>query len=231
MGIWNYIFKYNDYIKNIESLNESDDLEIYDEYKKSASKVKILAEGLIMTHPNNKSLDIILRRFKELSGNIEPDGEIFLHGQFLEINKYIPLFRNLGYIISKYTIDGNKWLKDFIDTTKPIALYLEAIYDMEISPIPYILYHVSPKNFKEKIEKIGLIPKSGSKLSNHPARIYLTDNLNLAKNFGNSQLNSDFIICQINTDGLDMKLYSDVNLRSNGYYTLSNIPPSNITIL
>jgi hypothetical protein len=114
---------------------------------------------------------------------LEEDGEIFIEIQlpnFLE--KYIPLITNLGYFIATLTIDGNEWIKEYNNKTQPIAFILEPKYDYKVD-IPSKLYHVSPIKFKDKILKIGLSPRFGSKISNHPERIYLSDSILECKKF------------------------------------------------
>jgi len=217
-----FILEYQTYIENIQKFSSKYDRVIYDKLKN-----KKLVEGLIKTHPLNKSVDIIKRRFDELSLEIEEDGEIYVEGDFKKLEIYLPLFTNLGYFISKLTINGDDWIKDFSDDSKPLAIYLEPKYDTEIYPIPKILYHVTPKKFGKKISKIGFIPKTGNKLSNHPDRIYFTDNIKIAKAFGKNmkiEYNEDYNIYEIDTSGIS-KLYSDINLRDNGYYTLGNVSP------
>lgn len=223
-----FIFDYNQYISNIDSLSHFNDSVMYNiiEGKLKFGNIP-LSEGLISTYPLNKSVDIIKKRFPKLDPVIEEDGEIYIIGDFDKISEYIPLFTNLGYFISSYTTDGNIWRKEYNKEDKPMALFLEPKYDIKIYPIPMILYHTSASKFDQKISKIGFIPKSGNKLSNHPERIYLTDNFQTALKFGLNmkvENNEDFSIYEINTNGLEINLYSDINLRNGGYYTMSNIP-------
>lgn len=225
MKIFNFILEYSEYIKNVENSTLIKDREIYNDFKNI-----IIVEGLIKTHPNNTSLDIILKKYSELEGNIEPDGEIFLQGYFKELINYLPIINNLGYFISKLTIDGNNWTKDFDDNTKPIAIFLEPKYDILIDPIPSILYHTTLKKNTNSILKYGLIPKHISKLSNHPDRIYLTDNIKIANVFGLT-FKEPFIILEINTKDLNIELYKDVNLTNSGFYTMDNIKKQKIKII
>lgn len=234
-----FLFEYNEYIKNIE--NSNNDEYIYNEIlKRTKFNRLVIVEGLIKTHPVDKSINILKRKFSELFINKEPDGEIYIENQPPQIlKKYLPLITNLGYSISKLTIDGKEWLKDYNDMTKPIAFILEAKYDYEVDDIPEILYHTSPIRFKDKILKYGLVPRSGNKLSNHPDRIYLTDNVNKSFMFGdylnNDSVESEFYktgYCIYKIDGKSLsKLYSDVNLRDGGFYTTDNISPKNIKLI
>jgi hypothetical protein len=232
-----FILEYKEYIDNIEK-SDINDSYIYNEILKRTKFGKLaIIEGLIHTHPIKKSVSILKKRFPELLIEIEEDGEIFIENQPAQkINKYLPIITNLGYFISKLTINGQEWIKEYNEETKPIAFILEAKYDYEVE-IPNILYHASPIRLKDKILKWGLTPKSGSKLSNHPERIYLTDDLEKAINFGNFLKEDDnewykngFCVYSVKTTELS-KLYSDVNFRQGGYYTLNNIKPQNIDLI
>lgn len=218
-----FILEYNDYIKNIEK--STNDNYIYNEIIKRTKFGKLaISEGLIFTHPIDKSINILKRRFPELNIEVESDGEIYIENTIKQkLNVYLPIITNLGYFISLYTIDGSKWIKTYDEDTEALAFYLEPKYDIQVN-VPDVLYHASPIKYKDKISKIGFIPKTGNKLSNHPDRIYLTDNIDVAYYFGKS-FNDGYCIYKINGKCID-KLYSDINLRQGGYYTLQNIKPN-----
>ena len=232
-----FLFEYNEYIKNIE--NSNNDEYIYNEIlKRTKFNYLVLLEGLIKTQPIDKSINILKRKFGELLINKEPDGEIYISNQPpKELKKYLPLITNLVYYVSKFTIDGQEWLKDYDNDTKPIAFVIEAKYDYEVK-IPEILYHTSPIRFKDKILKYGLVPKSGNKLSKHPERVYLTDDLDKTSIFSeylkndnsNEYHKSGYCIYQINGKSIS-KLYSDVNLRDGGFYTTDNISTNNLKLI
>jgi hypothetical protein len=227
-----FILEYRDYISNIEKTDKDD--YIYNEILKRTKFGKLsISEGLIFTHPVDKSTNVLKRRFSELKVEIEEDGEIYIEIEKpSKIGKYLPIITNLGYFISLYTLDGSNWLKYYNNDTEMIALYLEPKYDLKVD-IPNILYHVSPVRFKDKISKIGFIPKTGNKISKHPERIYLTDDLKTAINFGDnikSETNSEYCIYKISGDCIE-NLYSDINLRNGGFYTLQNIPPDKFELI
>lgn len=228
-----FILDYHLYLDNIRKLSNIDDSLMYEKFKdQSKNGNLVLTEGLIKTHPLESSKEIIKRRFDNLTVEIEKDGEIYIEGDMLELKNYLPLFNNLGYFISTFTLNGTEWVKDFDDNTKPLALYLEPKYDIKIDIIPKTLYHASPIKFKDKISKIGFIPKTGNKLSNHPDRIYLTDNLSTAIYFGETikKEQGDFCLWKINGSCIQ-NLYSDINLRESGYYTTQNISPNCFEII
>ena len=54
---------------------------MYEQFKHQTKNGQLtLSEGLIMTHPINKSVDIIKKRFPNLNISIEEDGEIYIDG-------------------------------------------------------------------------------------------------------------------------------------------------------
>lgn len=153
MGNFKFILEYNEYIKNIDNSNDdsNDDLYIYNEIKKRTKFNRLtLTEGLIKTYPIDKSISILKKRFPELEIELEEDGEIFIKGFTDILSKYLPIITNIGYFISKLTIDGNEWIIDYDNDTKPIAIFIEPKYDYEVA-IPNILFHASPLKFKDKI--------------------------------------------------------------------------------
>jgi hypothetical protein len=123
-----FLFEYNHYIKNIE--NNDKDNYIYNEIlNRSKFGRLVIVEGFIFTHPADKSIDIIKRRFPELQIELESDGEIYIENQPpQELSKYLPIITNLGYFTSKYTIDGEEWFNKPKENEKPIAFYIEAKY-------------------------------------------------------------------------------------------------------
>jgi hypothetical protein len=232
-----FLLEYKDYIDNIE--NSEKDNYIYNEILKRTKFGRLaIVEGLIHTYPTEKSVNIIKKRFPELTIEVESDGEIYIENQPPQkLEKYLPIINNLGYFISKLTINGQEWIKEYSSNTMPIAFILEAKYDYEVD-IPDELYHASPIKFKDKILKYGLTPKTGNKLSNHPERIYLTDSLNKAIDFGNylkEEGNNDWYengYCVYSVKGIGIsKLYSDVNFRQGGFYTINNIKSENINLI
>ena len=224
MGKYNYIFDYNKYINNVENLSNKDDLILN-------TKNRPYYEGLISTCDPIKTKTILNKRFPELNIQIEEDGNIYIQKFKYNIKHYNILFNNLGYYIADLTIDGKEWLTEFNDNDFILALRIELKYDTKIENIPNILYHVSSDKFTKNIEKIGLIPKSKNKLSKHPDRIYVTDNLEQAELFSNhyKSIGENPIIWKINTNNIEnLILYKDYNFTPGGFYILKNIPISNL---
>lgn len=133
-----------------------------------------------------------------------------------------------------------------------VQIVYEAKYDNKIEPIPTKLYHLSIGEYKKKITKYGLCPKSKDKLASHLDRVYLCQNIDDCKhlitrmklyyneeklfNIYNKQKrkydkNTEPIIFEIdNSEQFIKSLYKDPNYE-NGYYTLDNIPPSKISLV
>lgn len=159
-----------------------------------------------------------------------------------EIENLIRWVNSLGWFIAGYTVnDGifdykqfktKEELLDELNSYDLLSMVLEAKYDLELDKYDLKdVYHITDISHKDKIEKIGLVPKTLSKISYHPERIYLTtsedDAIKLATKFGNK--NSKFVLYQIDITNLlkynnGIRFFSDPNLKS-GIYTLSNIPP------
>jgi hypothetical protein len=125
-----------------------------------------------------------------------------------------------------------------------VNIIFESKFDIE-SNIPDKLYHLSIKEFQKSILKTGISPKSKSKISYHDSRIYVCKSILACKTLipnmkmiynqqkwsnPKSKINDTWIIYEIDTKDLDIKLYYDPNYLG-GYYTLSNIPPKNIKII
>ena len=230
------ILKYNEYIDNISIKNQDDDTEIFNDMMRNTIRGSFaISEGLIKTHPIDKSVDIIKRRFSNVDVSTEDDGEIVVSNLTDKLSVYNILFTNLGYFISLVEIN-NKWNK-VVDLDKVVdAVILEPKYDLKVK-VPKSLYHASPLKYKNKILSNGLILKALSKVSLHPDRIYLTDDLITCKMFANNLpkdklpfYQDGYCIYSIDTNYID-DLYSDINLRKSGYYVDYNIPPNAIKLV
>jgi uncharacterized protein YutD len=130
--------------------------------------------------------------------------------------------------------------KDFINikSNKPTLEFIKKF--TPLTDVPRYLYHVSHPQFKEKILKNGLVPKSKRLIEDHPDRIYFTDNIKDSKSFAKlkyefTELDEyiEYIIFKVDTSDLDLKMYID-GLKtpgSNMIFTYDNIPPSALEIV
>ena len=213
-----------------------------------------LQEGLIKTTPIGEAVYILKKQFHNLvfqykKGNKDFTIEILktkngIQSEYFE--KLLPLLNNLGYFISYMEIYGDgiriedkyneKIVKNAFQNPKIFSIFLscESKFDQKVNNIPEFLYHVAPLRNWEKIKNIGLVPKSRSKRSYHPERVYLgkdeKNTIDLAPKFYQDTGINEWVLLKINTDfvpGSYLRLYYDPNFEY-GYYTLNNIPPQAI---
>jgi hypothetical protein len=213
-----------------------------------------LKEGLIKTTPIGEAIYILKKQFPNWIFQYEKGDKDFtieilrikngIQPEYLE--KLIPLLNNLGYFISYIEIYGDdikikdryneKIVKNSFQNSKIHSIYLEceAKFDQKVNKIPEFLYHIAPLKSWEKIKKIGLVPKSRSKRSFHPERVYLgkdeENTIKLAPKFYQETGLNEWVVLRIDTNmipGEYLRLYYDPNFK-HGYYTLNNIPPQAI---
>jgi hypothetical protein len=213
-----------------------------------------LKEGLIKTTPIGETIYILKKQFPNWIFQYEKGDKDFtieilklkngIQSEYFE--ELLPLLNNLGWFISYVEIYGDnievkdkyneKTVKNAFQNKKIHSIYLEceAKFDQKVNKIPEFLYHVAPLRSWEKIQKIGLVPKSRSKKAYHPERVYLgkdeKNTSNLASKFYQSEGTKECVLLKIDTNmvpGDYLRLYYDPNFKY-GYYTLNNIPPQAI---
>ena len=234
-------------------------------------------EGLIKTYPGNLVLKDILNSLRHLhinvSGLFENDKIKLTIYNFntIQLNKIEHLFNHIDtFVINRggwfpssiiFDINGVEKLEKY-DYSKMLNLHeyltkltiiYESKFDTEEKDIPKDLYHLTIKEYIKNINKIGLVPKSKSKLSSHMDRIYLCktyqdcvdlipkmmlyytgeedENIyKLSKKLFNKDITP--VIYEIdNSDNIIDKLFIDINYGERGYYTLNNIPKNKIKIV
>ena len=148
-----------------------------------------LKEGLIKTTPIGKSINLIKKQYPNILIIKEKNNTFYitLENNLNIIDNLIKLCNNLGWFPSYYeALNINKnfeegpFIKNNINISnlKQINIFFEAKFDLNIIKIPKILYHITDSIYLNKIKQKGLIPKSKSKLSIHPDRIYFSKNIN-----------------------------------------------------
>ena len=170
-----------------------------------------------------------------------------------EIDNFEHLLQTLGWFISavsfRYPEDIRMfWEKynrlEFLNSLirgKLLTIQLEPKFEPELSVYEYpILYHLTLTSKIEKIKKIGLVPKSKEKISNHPDRIFMTSSLDSCKTIADRfhKLNkntSKFTILKVNfkssyDNNTSIRLFQDPNFKD-GVFTLSNIPSKYLEIV
>ena len=195
-----------------------------------------LKEGLIKTTNKGKTINILKTKFPnlEIENGTNSFGIKYTLGKN-EFKNIISYINNLGWFPSFLItpIYKGKYNEKNVDYNNSIIAF-EAKYDIIVEKNPPFVYHISPLQNWEKIQKIGLVPKSRSKSSYHPERVYLAKTPKAAEDLGQSFYQrtgiKDWVILEIDTDmvpGGYLKLYYDPNYK-HGYYTLNNIPPQAI---
>jgi len=197
-----------------------------------------LQEGLIKTTNIGKTLNILQKAFPDLYIRKMKSNTFAIDAKELNqdiFNKILQYATNLGWFpswvaSSKYT--GKYVPHKFI----PGNITFEAKFDEEVvENVPNTLYHLTPTQNVENILKIGLAPKSRSKASYHPERVYLGKSIKSVESLASQMYqrtgNTSWTILKIDTDmipGGYLKLYTDPNFSEDAYYTLNNIPPQSI---
>lgn len=219
------------------------------EYITESEYLKLIGEGLIKTHAPEKvvnKLGHFLNNQIQIS-YVEGTG----HGDmgFIQIkpknktkekiDQLISLMNNMGYFFSSWFKEGEYGfmkpdeIKDYHDI---FIMRFEPKFDVEYLPESKYLYHVTSKKILPKILKLGLTPKTKSKLTNRPDRIYLAITENSLDDISELMDSMDFIPkeeqikLQINLEGLPIFLRRDGQFEG-GVYTTDNIPPNKIKII
>lgn len=161
--------------------------------------IKSIKEGLIKTHnilKHHTSLEInlkgigfdieieVLNKFQYIIDikNVDLLKNDELFNLFFNINfnyGYYPCYywvSNLKNMNNSYIFDIDE-LKKHLSNYSKLKIKFEAKYEdglyKNTLEIPNLLYHLSPIKNKKSIEYNGLYPKSGSRKTYHPDRIYL----------------------------------------------------------
>lgn len=238
----NFITTYSEFMLN-ETLKTHDINLTYNNVNRELSLLRI---NFTININNNKiELTLIGFRFlRNIKSYLDVVNNLLIdrHGWFpseMEITNISNMVNILPYN-EKILLDdeNNLYFQD-------VKIIYERKYDTLVN-IPKKLYHLSIQEYENSVLKNGLIPKSKSKLSKHLDRIYLCidvkDCYNLiprmnfiygSNKFNNKKttINTKWIIYEIDSEKLDLKLYIDPNYpNSSAVYTINNISSSNLTI-
>lgn len=207
---------------------------------------KRIHEGLIKTYP----LNFALQRLSEYGLVNFNKNIIYLQFNLKHldiIDSLISIIDLFGYFVSQYKVlpKGKEVSSlNYIDYFKPeelkdkdieqLWLVIEMKFDSLFEGDVKYLYHLTERKNLDKIKKYGMIPKSKSKKSYHPDRIYVVLNINNLKdlliNFTSTKNNiNDYCILKIDYNKAGKpKLYNDPNYLDLGYYIIDNIPYNSI---
>lgn len=230
---YNFINKWSDFIVNETLKTNNIDFTI----KNIDSELSLLGFNFSITK-NKNTIELTINEFYSINNIV--DFFNYINSLFIDRNGWFP---------SKYKIinlSGNKnilsYNQDYLIENKlllkTVIITYEAKYDIE-SSVPDKLYHLSIQQYTNNIIKNGLIPKTKNKISKHLDRIYVCSNINdcykliprMKINFTNGKIsNIKWIIYEIDSKNLNIKLYKDPNY-NNGFYLVDNISPKNIKII
>ena len=199
-----------------------------------------LQEGLIKTTNIGKTINLLKSSF-DFGFEYQRDNntfEVTFHQiDKSNLDKFLKYANNLGWFPSYITTSlyKGKWDEN-VYSNDLSKIRFEAKFDEEIvEKIPDFLYHITPTQNANKILDTGLVPKSRSKASYHPERVYLGKSIEgvekLASQMYQRTGDLSFTILRIDTNvvpGGYLRLYTDPNYSKEAYYTLNNIPPQAI---
>lgn len=213
------------------------------------TNLNLFKEGLIKTYPFDFAKSR-LANFGYLTYDDKKKNIIFKPrdtSQVIFLNKFLD---SMGYYIAEYIVlyngierkDNNfehyKKYDEFsskISDVNELWLVIEPNRDNLIPPTEEIkyIYHLTEKKYLDKIYKNGIVPRSSSKRSFHPDRIYIVIIIDALKmllvQFSRNKDINDYVVLKIdyNLAGKP-ELHNDPNFYRLGYFTLDNIRPSAI---
>lgn len=224
------------------------------ELYESVKSHQLITEFLTQTIQPIKTRDLINKEFNGLFSDIYVEDDSITISFLLKkhennIEKINKKMISYGYFPAYIIGDKKsiKYSKDKLDILlKENSIYLkikyEAKYDTEIINQPDHLYHLCPDISYKKIEIMGLTPKTQSKISTHPERIYLLEPCSndemediafeLWEKHKNRYLIKYYYMLLIDLEKLKIHLYKDPNflMTNGGVWTYENIPPIYITL-
>lgn len=227
--------------------NEGD---VDDWYEKGVKNMnlKLFKEGLIKTYP----FDFAIQRLGEYGSVKLISNKIYLglkSKYFDRLSGLIKYFDTLGYFVATFKVlkkgleinPGNYINVSDLESAlgasedaQQIWLEIEAKFD-ELGDAPEFLYHLTLNVNLDKIKKQGLVPRSKSKKSYHPDRVYVVDDIKSLRQILvqfseiENKVVSNYSVLKIDYSLAGKpKLYNDPNFLSFGYYSTENIPPKAI---
>ena len=208
-----------------------------------------IKEGLIKTYAFEQALKSLSQYGQTVSN--ESKKQIYLNtGNIANIKQVIRHINLLGYIIGQfkvlpkgrdraaYNYVDYKTVDDLLNNvtetnTSELWVIIEPKFDVIDSDKVDYLYHLTKKRYLEKIFKKGLVPRSESKKSFHPDRIYVVTNVSylndIIAGFTTSDNVDEFVILKIDYKLAGKpELHNDPNYFTYGYYLIDNVNPTAI---
>jgi hypothetical protein len=135
----------------------------------------------------------------------------------------------LGKMSKEYkTVADAEFPKD----TRTISFILDPIYDDKVKPVDRTFWHITKKENVPSIMSKGLLPKTHSKRTYYPQRIFLAT----------TRYNAEFIMPEIKREDPgeyvvlkvkvpeNIQVYKDTRFKNAGVYVLNPIAPENISV-
>jgi len=206
---------------------------------KSYQQLSVLNTDFLIEKLENNTIKLTIYNFNKTLIN-----SIFglLNKNFTNLFGWYPSYlhlENTAGMKTKMNYDEN-YLKKVYKYLNKVSIIYESKFD-EIVEIPEKLYHISIQEYENKIIKNGIVPKTKNKISSHGNRIYVCFDIEYCLDLiermkfyffdSNERINTKWIIYEIDTKDLDLKLYKDPNYLDKGGYLLGNIPPKDIEII
>jgi hypothetical protein len=215
-------------------------------------------EGLIVTHSADKTIEMMSNWFScddekghnhcefiKSPNNIIKFKTDIINGN--ELKMLLKLMNNLGWYpsyfvvgVERHKFDKEYYLKCVNEKSFPV-LFFEAKYNLELSveDLQDKMYHLTPRRLSNKIQQIGLAPKSKEKIARHSERIYLANSwegieylLQNSKKF--YPTDEEFVVLGIDMKRLmekrKIRVFEDPIFSGYGVYIYENIPPEFITV-
>jgi hypothetical protein len=236
---YEFIKTWSEYILNETLKTNNIDFVI----KNSSSELNLSHIKNDMSKDNNK-INLTIYNFNELH-NLDVVFD-YINSLMIDRNGWFPskyILYNFQDIKNELIYD-EKYLKTNHNKISKVIITYEARYDIE-DELPHKLYHLSIQQYEKQILKNGLYPKCKNKQTLSLDRIYVCKNIDdcyllinkmnneyiykISKNKLNT-INYKWIIYEIDTNTLNIKLYKDPNYIDRGYYMFDNIPATRIKI-
>lgn len=200
-------------------------------------------EGLLISHPPYRVMSTFHRAGFEVNNKKQSKIEIEWSHQ-VEFEWLNSRFTSLGWFPIKMPINGRidapynpdmfkKWISV---PTNTYTLVLEPKYDVEIDPVPETLFHITEERWVKKILAKGLIPKTYSKMTPHPERVYFAMTLASAESLfprlSRFSKETRFVVLKIDTKSIPQyfRVFVDPNF-DDGCYSLNTVPPYVVEII
>jgi hypothetical protein len=206
---------------------------------KSLERLSVINVPINIYKLPNNTIKLDIRTFNKVRIDNLFD---LLNSNFTNLFGWFPSYMyitNLSGLENSMHYDQN-YLKRTKNYLSEVSIIYQSKFDIEQN-LPEFIYHLSIREYVNKISQMGIVPKSKNKISSHGNRIYVCKTIQDCKDLipqmsfwfydKNPNIDTRWVIYQISTVGLDLKLYCDPNYPDKGFYLTGNIPKGNIKII